>query len=129
MGVEMASTGEVACFGKNKYEVRNHLSDPPGRCDAVLTLTTRSTNRQHLQAYMKALLSTGFKLPKKRNIFLSLGPYKEKLEFLDSAQKLVNMGYNLFGTGYAAPCMHIISHSAFAHAPYTHVCVYNLTGL
>jgi hypothetical protein len=52
---------------------------------------------------MKALLSTGFKLPKKRNIFLSLGPYKEKLEFLDSAQKLVNMGYNLFGTGYQQP--------------------------
>jgi hypothetical protein len=60
---------------------------------------------------MKALLSTGFKLPKKRNIFLSLGPYKEKLEFLDSAQKLVNMGYNLFGTGYQRPSFASNSHS------------------
>ncbi len=64
----MASTGEVACFGANKYE-----------------------------AYVKALESTGFKLPKK-NIFLSVGPYKEKVEFLDSAKKLVSMGYELFGT-------------------------------
>jgi len=42
----MASTGEVACFGENKYE-----------------------------AYLKALMSTGFKLPKK-NILLTVGSYK-----------------------------------------------------
>jgi len=43
LGVEMASTGEVACFGKDKYE-----------------------------AYLKALLATAFSLPKK-NILLSIG--------------------------------------------------------
>ena len=52
LGVEMASTGEVASFGHNKYE-----------------------------AYLKSLISTGFKLPKK-NILLSIGSYKEKQELL-----------------------------------------------
>lgn len=46
LGVEMTSTGEVACFGENRYE-----------------------------AYLKAMLSTGFKIPKK-NILLSIGSYK-----------------------------------------------------
>ncbi len=46
LGVEMASTGEVACFGENKYE-----------------------------AYMKAMLSTHFVLPQK-TILLSIGSYK-----------------------------------------------------
>ena len=46
LGVEMASTGEVACFGENKYE-----------------------------AYLKAQLSAGFRIPKK-NILLSVGSFK-----------------------------------------------------
>lgn len=58
LGVEMASTGEVACFGKDKYE-----------------------------AYLKALLSTGMTMPKK-NVLLSIGSFKEKLEMLPSVQKL-----------------------------------------
>uniref|UniRef100_A0A669DZ94 Carbamoyl-phosphate synthetase 2, aspartate transcarbamylase, and dihydroorotase n=1 Tax=Oreochromis niloticus TaxID=8128 RepID=A0A669DZ94_ORENI len=49
LGVEMTSTGEVACFGENRYE-----------------------------AYLKAMLSTGFKIPKK-NILLSIGSYKSEL--------------------------------------------------
>ncbi|TPX69761.1 hypothetical protein SpCBS45565_g02192 [Spizellomyces sp. 'palustris'] len=68
LGVEMASTGEVACFGRDKYE-----------------------------AYMKALLATGFTMPKK-NILISIGSFKEKLEFLPSVQKLHEMGYSLFAT-------------------------------
>jgi carbamoyl-phosphate synthase / aspartate carbamoyltransferase len=72
LGVEMASTGEVACFGKDKYE-----------------------------AYLKALLSTGIVLPKK-NILLSIGSFKEKLEMLPSAQKLVAAGFVLFGTSGTA---------------------------
>ncbi|KAJ8658415.1 carbamoyl-phosphate synthase, large subunit [Lichtheimia ornata] len=68
LGVEMASTGEVACFGKDKYS-----------------------------AYMKALLATGFSLPKK-NILLSIGSYKEKLELLPSVEKLHQLGYNIFAT-------------------------------
>ncbi len=72
LGVEMASTGEVACFGKDKYE-----------------------------AYLKALLSTGFRLPKK-NILLSIGSFKDKLEMLPSIAKLHRLGYNLFATAGTA---------------------------
>jgi len=46
LGVEMASTGEVACFGDNRYE-----------------------------AYLKAMMSTGFTIPKK-SILLSIGSFK-----------------------------------------------------
>ncbi|TKX24295.1 pyrABCN-like protein [Elsinoe australis] len=72
MGVEMASTGEVACFGRTKYE-----------------------------AYLKGLISTGFKLPKK-NILLSIGSYKDKNEMLPSIQKLAKLGYTLFATAGTA---------------------------
>lgn len=46
LGVEMASTGEVACFGDNRYE-----------------------------AYLKAMMSTGFRIPQKA-ILLSIGSFK-----------------------------------------------------
>ncbi|EJD38344.1 carbamoyl-phosphate synth [Auricularia subglabra TFB-10046 SS5] len=72
LGVEMASTGEVACFGRDKYE-----------------------------AYLKALISTGIVLPKK-NILFSIGGFKEKLEMLPSVQKLHQAGYNLFATAGTA---------------------------
>ncbi|ORY35403.1 hypothetical protein BCR39DRAFT_509362 [Naematelia encephala] len=72
LGVEMASTGEVACFGKDRYE-----------------------------AYLKALISTGIRPPKK-NILLSIGSFKEKLEMLPSVHKLHRMGYNLFATSGTA---------------------------
>lgn len=72
LGVEMASTGEVACFGVDKNE-----------------------------AYLKALLSTGFKIPK-RNILLSIGSYKDKKEMLPSVQKLQRLGYKLFATAGTA---------------------------
>jgi len=66
LGVEMASTGEVATFGEDKYE-------------AVLT----------------SMLSAGFKIPK-RNVFLCLGPLYAKVEFLESAQVLSELGLDLF---------------------------------
>jgi carbamoyl-phosphate synthase/aspartate carbamoyltransferase len=72
LGVEMASTGEVACFGRTKYE-----------------------------AYLKALLSTGFKLPRK-NILLSIGSFKDKLEMLPSIERLHKMGFKLFATAGTA---------------------------
>jgi carbamoyl-phosphate synthase/aspartate carbamoyltransferase len=72
LGVEMASTGEVATFGHNKYE-----------------------------AYLKSLISTGFQLPKK-NILLSVGSFKEKQELMPSIIKLHEMGYNLFATAGTA---------------------------
>ena len=65
LGVEMSSTGEVACFGK----------DP-------------------LEAYLKAMMSTGFKIPKK-NILLSVGSYKHKVEILESIKLLDQMGYKV----------------------------------
>ena len=68
LGVEMASTGEVACFGRDKYE-----------------------------AYLKALVATGFKIPKK-NILLAIGTFKDKLEMLPSCRKLSELGYKLFAT-------------------------------
>ncbi|KAI4798189.1 carbamoyl-phosphate synth, partial [Aureobasidium sp. EXF-8846] len=71
-GVEMASTGEVACFGRTKYE-----------------------------AYMKALIATGFRLPKK-NILLSIGAYKDKQELLPSIEKLHKLGYSLYATAGTA---------------------------
>ncbi|KND88717.1 Protein pyrABCN [Tolypocladium ophioglossoides CBS 100239] len=72
LGVEMASTGEVACFGVDKYE-----------------------------AYLKALLSTGFKIPK-ANVLLSIGSFKDKKEMLPSVQKLQRIGYKLFATAGTA---------------------------
>lgn len=72
LSVEMASTGEVACFGRTKYE-----------------------------AYIKGLIATGFRLPNK-NILLSIGSFKDKLEMLPSIERLHKMGYNLFATAGTA---------------------------
>ena len=72
MGVEMASTGEVACFGRTKYE-----------------------------AYMKGLISTGFRMPKK-NILLSIGSFKDKMEMLPSVEKLHALGYKIYATAGTA---------------------------
>ena len=67
-GVEMASTGEVGCIGTDFYD-----------------------------AFLKALLSVGYKIPKKR-ILLSTGPIEDKLNFLDAAKKLSAMGYELYAS-------------------------------
>jgi len=85
LGVEMASTGEVACFGTNRHE-----------------------------AFLKALLSTAFKLPK-QNILVSIGAYKEKMEFLPFARKLVDLGYCLFSSPGTADFLsaHDVPVSAF----------------
>jgi carbamoyl-phosphate synthase/aspartate carbamoyltransferase len=70
LGVEMASTGEVACFGDNAHD-----------------------------AFLKALLSTGFKLPTKtKNILLSIADTDFRGEFLEAAKIYESLGYNLFGT-------------------------------
>merc|ERR1712151_370553 len=69
LGVEMQSTGEVACFGQNQYE-----------------------------AFLKAMISAGFKLPAK-NILLSIGGgVHGKTQFLEAAQRLTEMGFQLFAT-------------------------------
>lgn len=68
LGVEMASTGEVACFGKDVYE-----------------------------AFLKSLLAVGFNWPEK-NILLSVGRLEDKVDILPSVKQLSAMGYNLFAT-------------------------------
>jgi len=68
LGVEMASTGEVACFGENRYE-----------------------------AYLKALMSTGMQIPQ-RSILLSVGSYKQKSELLPSCRTLQKLGYKLYAS-------------------------------
>jgi carbamoyl-phosphate synthase large subunit len=67
-GVEMASTGEVGCIGTDLHD-----------------------------AFLKSLLSVGYRIPKKR-ILLSTGTMEEKIDFLDSAKKLVDMGYELYAS-------------------------------
>jgi carbamoyl-phosphate synthase large subunit len=72
LGVEMASTGEVACLGEDVHE-----------------------------AYLKAILSTGFVLPKK-NILLTIGGEESKHRFLGPAQTLAGLGYRIFATEHTS---------------------------
>jgi len=67
-GVEMVSTGEVACLGDDFNE-----------------------------AFLKSLISIGFKPPKK-TILLSTGPIESKAEFLESTRKLDEMGFKFYAT-------------------------------
>ena len=71
LGVEMSSTGEVAGFGSNRNI-----------------------------AYLKALASTGFKIPSLSltNLFLSIGKEKHKHEFLPFVKHILNMGWNIYTT-------------------------------
>jgi carbamoyl-phosphate synthase large subunit len=75
LGVEMASTGEVGCLGDDFNE-----------------------------AFLKSLMSVGFRLPKK-SILLSTGPIDSKAEFLDSTRVLAEMGFEFFATGGTAEFM------------------------
>lgn len=68
VGVEMSSTGEVACLGDDFNE-----------------------------AFLKSLLSTGFRIPKK-GVMLSTGTLKEKAEFLNEIKILQNMGLKFYAT-------------------------------
>ncbi len=68
LGVEMASTGEVGCIGRD-------LND----------------------AFLKALLSVGYRVPKRR-ILLSTGPMSDKVEFLGGARSLSAMGYEIYAS-------------------------------
>ena len=68
LGVDMSSTGEVGCLGDD-------------------------TNT----ALLKSMLSVGHRIPKK-NILLSTGGAKQKVEMLDAAKMLIDNGYKLFAT-------------------------------
>jgi len=68
LGVDMSSTGEVGCLGEDVY-------------DAVL----------------KAMLSVGYRIPQK-NILLSTGPLRSKVEMIISSRLLQEKGYKLYAT-------------------------------
>ena len=72
LGVDMASTGEVGCIGKNYYE-----------------------------AILKSMLSVGHRIPKK-NILISSGPTRSKVELLNSTRMLIEKGYNIYSTAGTA---------------------------
>jgi carbamoyl-phosphate synthase large subunit len=68
LGVEMVSTGEVACLGDDFNE-----------------------------AFLKSLLSVGFRLPRK-TILLSTGPLENKVDFLESTKILKELNYKFYAT-------------------------------
>jgi carbamoyl-phosphate synthase large subunit len=68
LGVEMASTGEVACLGEDVHE-----------------------------AFLKSLLSAGYSLPR-RSILLSIGGRIQKHRFLAAARTLAGLGLALYAT-------------------------------
>lgn len=70
LGVEMQSTGEVACYGQQPED-----------------------------AYLKALIATGFTMPNVGDsILLSIGSYRYKRAFRDTVRTLQQLGYKLYGT-------------------------------
>ena len=69
LGVDMASTGEVGCIGEDTS------------C-----------------AVLKSMLSVGYRIPEK-NILMSTGTPKQKVEMLKAAHELKAKGYNIFATG------------------------------
>jgi len=76
LGVEMASTGEVACMGEDVDE-----------------------------ALLKGMLATGFRLPR-RGVLLSLGPMGDKYRFADDARALARSGLRLYATAGTAEVLH-----------------------
>ncbi len=75
LGVEMSSTGEVGCLGDDFDE-----------------------------AFLKALLSVGNRLPVK-NVLLSTGPIEQKAEFVPAARALYEHGIKLYATAGTAEFM------------------------
>jgi carbamoyl-phosphate synthase large subunit len=84
LGVEMASTGEVGCLGRNLHE-----------------------------ALLHGLLATGFKFPQ-RGVLLSLGPWEDKFWFTEEARAIAQeLGLPIYATegtarmlrGVGVPCI------------------------
>jgi carbamoyl-phosphate synthase large subunit/carbamoyl-phosphate synthase small subunit len=69
LGVEMVSTGEVACFGQDVHE-----------------------------AMLLGMLSAGFKIPKRKTVLFTVGPAHDKKELAEIAAKMVKRGYKLWAT-------------------------------
>ena len=74
LGVDMASTGEVACIGDNYHE-----------------------------ALLKSMISVGTRVPsKEKGVLLSSGPTKSKIDLLDAARILDDYGYKIYATSGTA---------------------------
>jgi len=71
--IEMASTGEVACFGEDLPE-----------------------------AFLKAILATGFRLPERKQVLLTIGSLRDKTRFLPSARLLAGLGFTLYATRHTS---------------------------
>ena len=69
LGVDMASTGEVGCIGEDTS------------C-----------------AVLKSMLSVGYRIPEK-NVLMSTGTPRQKVDTLSAARELKRKGYNIFATG------------------------------
>ncbi len=72
LSVEMVSTGEVACFGKSIHE-----------------------------AFLKAIISTGFKIPKK-SVLLSIKGDENRFRCIDWIKKLQNMNFKIYATEHTS---------------------------
>lgn len=68
LGVDMTSTGEVGCIADDTDE-----------------------------AILKSMLSVGHRIPKK-NVLLSTGGYKQKVDMMDSCRLLTQKGYTIYAT-------------------------------
>ncbi len=74
LGVDMSSTGEVGCMGDDFSE-----------------------------ALLSAMISTGFKIPRKeKGVMLSSGAMKSKVDLLDASRVLSAQGYKIYATAGTA---------------------------
>ena len=88
LGVEMASTGEVGCIGEDFHE-----------------------------AILKSMISVGYAIPKK-NILLSTGDSRSKIDMLSAAKALQQKGYNIFATKGTAAFLELNGvHATVLHWP------------
>ena len=88
LGVEMASTGEVGCIGEDFHE-----------------------------AILKSMISVGYAIPKK-NVLLSTGDSRSKMDMLSAAKALQSRGYNIFATKGTAAFLELNGvHATVLHWP------------
>jgi carbamoyl-phosphate synthase large subunit len=73
LGVEMQSTGEVACFGETFFD-----------------------------AFCKSLVASGFKIPKSGTVFVSVGGKELKRKSLTAVRKLAELGFKISATEHTA---------------------------
>ncbi|RLF11604.1 MAG: carbamoyl phosphate synthase large subunit [Thermoprotei archaeon] len=74
LGVEMRSTGEVACLGEDFFD-----------------------------AFLKSLIAAGFRIPQPNdNILITIGGDREKEEAVPIAKTLRSLGYNIYATEHTA---------------------------